>query len=190
MEQSPLTGLYFVTEDEVEGEMVDLYGEIKRRMQIPAVPHGLTLFGSSVPAMKYQVTIFKYLMQDMTLPLALQAMIGYVIAEHANCEYCTVTNELRCRTFGVDEDTLARLAADLGNVNPARLRAIIEFCLKAAERPLEIDRADYDGLREHGVSDGEILELIVLSAISVASDIIADAMKTPVDPAMLEALGR
>ena len=62
MHQSTLTGLPFVTEEEAEGEMAELYDEVKRRMQIPSVPLGLTLFGSSVPAMKYQVTIFKYLM--------------------------------------------------------------------------------------------------------------------------------
>ena len=40
------------------------------------------------------------------------------------------------------------------------------------------------------MSDSEILELVVLSAIAVASDIVADTLKTPVDPSVLEALGR
>jgi len=189
MQQSTLTGLPFITEDEAEGEVADLYDEVKRIMQVPSVPYGLTIFGNSAPAIKYQMTIINYLTNELTLPLSLQSMIGYTIAADANCEYCSATNELRCRTFGVDEGTLAKLAADLDNVSPLRLRAIIEFCLKAAETPQELDRADFDALRGHGVSDAEILELVIMSAISVASDIIADALKTPIDPAVLEALG-
>ena len=190
MTQSTLTGLPFVTEDEAEGEIAELYGEVRRMMQVPAVPHGLTLFGNSAPAMKYQMSIFSFLIKELTLPQSLQSMIGYTIAEHAKCQYCSANNELQCRTFGVDEGTLAKLAADLGNVNPMRIRAIIEFCLKAAESPQEVDRTDFDALRDQGVSDAEILELVIVSAISVASDIIADTLKTPVDPAVLEALGR
>jgi alkylhydroperoxidase family enzyme len=190
MEHYELTGMPFVSEAEAEGEVAELYANTKRMMQIPAVPHGLTLFGNSAPAMKFQLTVAGFMATEFTLPESLQAMIRFMIAERENCEYCSTVNELQCRMIGVDDDTLANVAADMGNVSPERLRAILEFCLKAAEHSKEIDRADFDSLREHGVSEGEILELVLVSAVAVANDIIADTLKTPVDPAVLEALGR
>jgi alkylhydroperoxidase family enzyme len=56
--------------------------------------------------------------------------------------------------------------------------------------PQQVDRADFNALRDQGVSDAEILELVTLTALAVASDIFADALKMPVDPMVLEALGR
>lgn len=190
MPQSPDTGLPIVHEDEAVGKIAELYDEARRMTQLPAIPPGLAVLGGSAPALNFMLMILRYMINELTLPQSLQSMIGYTIAEHASCQYCSAGNELRCRMLGVDEETLANLAADMGNVSPMRIRAIIEFCLKAAETPQEVSRDDYDALRDQGVSDAEILELVILSAISVASDVIADTLKTPIDPAMLEALGR
>jgi alkylhydroperoxidase family enzyme len=97
---------------------------------------------------------------------------------------------LTCRTLGVDEETLTLLVKDLGNVNPERIRAIIEFALKVAKDPQGLVAADYDRVREQGVTDEEIVEIVTVAGFAVFSDIMADALKVEVEAPIAQALGR
>ena len=99
-------------------------------------------------------------------------------------------NELTCRTLGIDEDTLDNLVKDLDNVNPLRVRSIIEFALMVAKHPQELVKADYDQLRDQGVTDEEIVEIIVIAAVAVFSDVLADALQIEVDTITAEALAQ
>jgi alkylhydroperoxidase family enzyme len=101
-----------------------------------------------------------------------------------------VNNELLCRTLGIDESTLAQVARDLGNVNPERVREIIQFCIKMSKNPQSMTNNDFDRLREFGVSDEEILEIVIVASHAVSADIIADTLKVPVESDVYSALGR
>lgn len=190
MQYIPETGMPVVPEDQATGEIATLYDEVKRLSQTPFVPNGLTALGVSPPALKVFLAMWGATLEHLTLPETLQSMIGYTIAERNDCKYCAANNELWCRMVGIDEATMSALAADLGNVNPQRIRAIVEFCVKAALTPKAVDLADYENLRFHGVTDEEIPELVLLSAVSVACDIIVDTLKVPVESEVIEALGR
>src|SRR5210317_1224172 len=98
-------------------------------------------------------------------------MIKYTISTKSNCTYCSVSHELNCRTLGVDQDTLDKLIKDLSNLNPERIQAIIDFAWKVAKHPQELVREDFDKVRAQGVTDGEIVEIIITAAVSVLSDI-------------------
>jgi hypothetical protein len=41
-----------------------------------------------------------------------------------------------------------------------------------------------------GVTDAEIVEIVMIAAVAVLSDIFADALKIEVDPMVLQMLGR
>ena len=51
-------------------------------------------------------------------------------------------------------------------------------------------RQDYDNLREEGLTEGEIVEIILLSSIGSSGDVLADALKVEVDQGIAEMLGR
>jgi AhpD family alkylhydroperoxidase len=126
----------------------------------------------------------------ITLPEALTSMIFFTIAETRNCKYCSANHELTCRSLGIDEETLAALVKDLGNVSPVRIRVIIEFALKAADHAQELVAEDYERVREQGVSDEELVEIIHVVAVANYFDTLSDATKIQVDPIVSQALGR
>jgi alkylhydroperoxidase family enzyme len=131
-------------------------------------------------------------MVHQSLPQSLVSMINYTIATKSDCTYCAAGNELSCRTLGVDPDTLDKLINDLSNVNPERVRVIIDFSWKVAKHAQELTLEDFDRVREQGVTDGEILEIIMIVGLSVFSDIVADALQVDVDnmvSAALEQMG-
>jgi alkylhydroperoxidase family enzyme len=117
-------------------------------------------------------------------------MILYTIAETSNCEYCSAGNELTCRTLGVDEETLSGLVEDIGNVSPQRIAAIIEFALKVSHDPQGLVAEDYDRVREQGITDEELVEIILIAAIGNYTDTLADALKIEVESLVSEGLGR
>jgi alkylhydroperoxidase family enzyme len=92
--------------------------------------------------------------------------------------------------LGIDEETLADLVEDLGNVSPKRIQAIIEFALKVAHHPQGLVAEDYEQVREQGVTDEELAEIILIVALGNYADTLADALKIRVDAPVAAALGR
>ena len=182
------TGLPVIEEDEATGEVAEIYDEIRREMQLPVVPNYLKAVSVSPDMLAFVWDIFRAYDKYTTLPKSLIAMISYTIATRGNCTYCSASHELTCRTLGIDEDTLDYLIKDLDHVNPQRIRAIIEFTLKAAKHPQELVRADYDKLRDQGVTEEELVELVLIAGFSVMSDVLADALQVEVDSMVTEAL--
>lgn len=182
--------LPLIEEDEATYEVAQIYDDVKREMQLPFVPNIMKALAASPAALAIQWQFSQALENYATLPQSLIAMILFTIAERNNCEYCSAGHELTCRTLGIDEATLAALVEDLGNVSPQRVRAIIEFALKVARNPKGLQLEDYEWVREQGVTDEELVEIIVIAASGVYGDIIADALKVEVDTMVVEALGR
>ena len=189
MAELPLHGIPSIEEDEATGELAEIYDAIKRELQTPYVPNWVKALGTSPAALKMYLGFYRSFYGNMTLPQSLVAMICYAIAQKGNCTYCTALNELTCRTLGVDDDTLSAIATNLGEVNPERIRAIIAFALKTASSPKALAREDFDAVRAHGISDGEILEIILVAGAAVLNDVLADAIKVQVDEPISEALG-
>lgn len=188
MSHLPTNHLPIIHEDEATGEIGEVYDEIKRELQIPFVPNILKALAASPEMLRLQWEMTRAYNNYTTLPQSLIAMIGYTIATKSDCVYCSVGNELTCRTLGVDEETLEKLVKDLDNLNPKRVRAIIEFSLKVAKDPQGLVREDYDLLRNQGITDEEIIEIIMVSALSVYVDVLADALQIEVEEPVTSAL--
>jgi len=82
---------------------------------------------------------------------------------------------------GVDDETLVKLSAHVGDVDPAKARDILMFGIKCARNPQSLTKADFDGLRAHGLRESDIVEVISMSALAVYANIVADATAVPPD---------
>ena len=67
-------------------------------------------------------------------------------------------------------------------------RAIVKFAQKCALDPQGLAEADYEAVREQGVSDVGLMDIIALAALGNYLDTMADAMKIDVDAVFTEAL--
>lgn len=180
--------LQTVEEGDAVGEVAAIYDEIKRTYQVPFVPNMPKALGASAAALGIHWGISKTFFEKTTLPQALSTMIWYTIAAKSECSYCTAQQELSCRQLGIDDATLQALLDDLDSVSPQRIGAIVEFAYKAAKYPQTVTEEDYEALRRHGISDGEIVEIVQIAAIGVYLDTVADALKIEVESQVHEAL--
>jgi alkylhydroperoxidase family enzyme len=56
--------------------------------------------------------------------------------------------------------------------------------------PQSVTNEDFEKMRDMGVTDEEILEIVIVAAHMVSADVIADTLKVPVEPDVYKALGR
>lgn len=190
MSQIAANGLPLIDEHEATGTVAAIFEDIKRTLHMPFIPNFMRALAASPAALAIFWASHRAFLEHSTLPKSLSAMIVYAIAEQNECQYCSASHELSCRTLGIDEATLHKLVNDLPQLTPERIRMTIEFALKVAGDAKSLVREDYDNLRAQGVSDEEIVEIIQLAATGSSGDVLADALKVDVDEGVVQALGR
>lgn len=82
--------------------------------------------------------------------------------------YCVAVHVEMLRNLGVPEDVSDQIAIDHRFADlPAADKALLDFALKLARRPAEFSREDVEGLREAGLTDEQILEAVVMTALTM-----------------------
>lgn len=185
-----MSQLAAIQNDESSIEVAATFAEIQRELGIPFVPNIAKTLALSPSALKGYWAVFNNVFMKTSLPNSLAAMILYTIASANNCNYCGSIHKVTCRTVGIDEETLSALDNNLSALAPKRVQAIVSFARKCAMDPQSLVSADYEGLREQGISDEETTEIISLAALGNYLDTIADSLKLDVDEAIAEALQR
>ena len=77
--------------------------------------------------------------------------------------------------LGVKPELLESLVRNIDNIPDQKLRDMVKFALKCSRDPQSVTENDYESLREHGLNQSEIMEIVAMSAFAVYANIIADA---------------
>jgi uncharacterized peroxidase-related enzyme len=178
----------FIEEGQATAEVAEIYDGIKKALQVPEVPNIDKVLAHSPPALKATTALLGELYMGSSLPQPVIAMLLYSISLARSCQYCSSFHRLTCRMVGVDEAMLAAVGNDLGSVTPERIQAIVSFGLKSAMSTNDLTQADYDKLRDMGISDSEIVEIVALAGLGVYLNIVADALKIDVDDMIKQGL--
>ncbi|HEX2574387.1 MAG TPA: peroxidase-related enzyme [Polyangia bacterium] len=111
--------------------------------------------------------LLKAILVEGRLPPSLKQMIAMTISEHNACRYCTVVHTSALETLGVPDEVIEQSVADpeLAEI-PATHRAIVRFALKCASAPGTVTDADYEMLRQGGLTEEEILEVVMMAAFT------------------------
>lgn len=185
---TPASGFPVIEPEDAEPEITELYARVQQETDLPEVPNWAKVTAASPASLNIYMAVYEAYKSKITLPQTIVPIILYTIASARNCTYCSTTNELYCRTLGVDEETLELLVNDLDSVSPARLQVIIRFAVKCAFNAQDLIEADFESLRDFGISDDEIIQIIFLAALANFNDTLADSMKIEVEHNVLEAL--
>jgi len=158
-------------------------------MEIPPVPNIHKAAVGSPAVLQGTWDALRNVFLSTSLPISLASMILFSIAAAKKCRYCSAVHQVTCKTLGVEEETLAALQADLGALTPQRVSVIVDLPQKCALNPQGLIEADYEAVREQGVSEQELVEIIGLAALANYLDTIADTMKVEIDSVFTEVLG-
>jgi uncharacterized peroxidase-related enzyme len=188
MGQLSISKLPTVEESEATGSVAEIFDDIKRDMEIPFVPNIFKAAAGSPHVLAGTWQAMRSVELQTSLPMSLKAMVLYSIAASRKCQYCSAVHQVTCKTIGIEEETLEALVQDLSALAPQRVQEIIKFAVKCANDPMNLSEADYDRVREQGISEEELMEIVGLSALGVYLIILANGMKIEVDSVIQEAL--
>lgn len=178
-----------VSAETAQGEVAEVFDDIRRKLDIPFVPNIHRTMASSPPALKGTWGALRHIYLDSSIPSSLASMVMFAIAAAKHCGYCTAVHQVTCKSLGLDDDSLTALAENIGEVAPERVQAIVKFAIKTALTPQDIADADYEAVREAGLVDEEIIEVVALAGLANLLDTLADGLKLPVDEVFREILG-
>jgi alkylhydroperoxidase family enzyme len=76
---------------------------------------------------------------------------------------------------------LQAIVNNLDNLNPERVRVIIRFAQRCAMNPYEVSESEFEKVRDCGISNEELVEIVSLAALGNYIDTLADALKLETD---------
>ncbi|MBN4054892.1 carboxymuconolactone decarboxylase family protein [Acidimicrobium ferrooxidans] len=167
--------------DEEEGTR-DAFAEFRKGMGIPFTPNLMRIQGASASTVRSTWGLLSNSLLSGSLPRSLKEMILVAISASRGCHYCEAAHLACCRMLGIDASTITVLTSDISAITPARTRIILQFAIKCATAPQSITQSDCTQLREFGINDAELLEVMGMAAAAVYINILADATKVELDP--------
>lgn len=116
------------------------------------------------------------------LPRTLKEMMGVVISKTNRSEYAWRVHLHSLSAFGVSDEVLDLLVSDFARCPlPEREKAMISFGLRAATQPQTLTTADYHHLRELGLDEVEIFEIIATANLFTGVNQYTDAIALEID---------
>lgn len=164
-------------EQELPEDIQALYATMREKPGF--VPHVYQALSLRPQQLRGFNALYDSIMNDESgLTKAEREMIAVAVSAQNHCFYCLTSHGavLRIRSGdAVLSDTIAAnyRAADL----PPRQRAMLDFAVRMTNATDTCSDADVDGLRAHGFSDEDIMDIIQVAAFFNYSNRLANALE-------------
>jgi uncharacterized peroxidase-related enzyme len=109
-------------------------------------------------------------------------MVGVAISQVNDSQYALNVHLHGLSALGISEEVLRMLVADFENCPlPEREKSVISFGLKAATKPLEVTDADFQHLRDLGLDESEIFEVVATANLFTGINQYTDSINLEID---------
>jgi uncharacterized peroxidase-related enzyme len=103
--------------------------------------------------------------------------------------YCTAAHSKFLRDVCGDEESVRAIAADPSGAGlPAQDRAVYEFAAKVAADAASVVQSDVDRLREHGLSDADVADVVYAASARSFFTRVLDGLGAQLDTETADAL--
>ncbi len=111
------------------------------------------------------------MLKESGLSKAEKEMIVVVTSAANQCQYCVVAHGAILRIYAKNPLIADQVAINYPQADLTfRQKAMLDFALKTAVRPWEIDEPDFATLREHGFNDEDIWDIGAIAAFFALSN--------------------
>lgn len=149
------------------------------RAAFGTVPAMFSTVANSPAALSSMWGAFEAFGTSSSLGAALGEQIAVAVANRNSCEYCLAAHSALGRKAGVSRDAMA--AAQTGHSDDPTTAAILGFALKLVEERGQVAPGDVTALRELGVTDEQVVEIVAQVALNLFTNYINVALGVPVD---------
>ena len=172
----PVPHIPVLPTDVAPEDVRSLYADFRTRMSFPAPPNFILTQGHSPAAASGTWGLVRNVLVQGKIPRWMKELIFVAISKDRNCQYCEAAHIACCRMLGVDQKYLDALVRNVPMTGNPKLREMIHFALKCSRDPRSVSAEDHAKLRQHGMSESEIVELIAMAGLAVYANIMADAI--------------
>lgn len=159
-----------------------VYDEIKAELGFGMVPNLFKSMATSPRFLEANWNHFRSTVLHGKLPRTLKEMVGVAISQHNNSQYALNVHLHGLSALGISEEVLRMLVADFANCPlPEREKSVISFGLRAGTDPHNLSDADYQSLRDFGLDEDEIFEVVATAHLFTAVNMYTDAIALEID---------
>lgn len=159
-----------------------VYEEIRAELGFGIVPNLFKSMGSNPDFLETSWHKFRDTVLKGELPRTLKEMIGVAISQANKSEYALRVHLHGLSALGMSEEVLRTLVSDFEACPlPDRQKAAIRFGLLAGTKPLELNDTHFEDLREHGMDDTEIFEILATANLFTGVNQYTDAVALEID---------
>lgn len=157
------------------------------RAQLGIAPNFLRVLAHSPAALESFLGLYGATAR-FSLDKATQERVALVVAESNRCSYCLSAHTAIGRGAGLTNEEM--LANRHGRSADDKAASIVRFAARLNDETGGVSADEVDRLREAGVSDGEIVEVIALVALNLFTNILNKSIAVDIDFPRVEPLGR
>src|ERR1700740_2012581 len=170
-----------IEEKNADADIARIYREIMNVKHIRMVPNFFKTLANSPTVVQGTRNVYRDVSSRGFIQEAVKEMIFVAISAAKKCAYCEAAHLAFCRILKVDRETCKNLVRDIDALEPARLRDIVRFAVKAGTNPKSLKEKDYRALKKHKLSDAQIIEIVGMAAFATYAITVADALKLKTD---------
>jgi uncharacterized peroxidase-related enzyme len=151
-----------VSVDEAQGEVKTIYQSLQKKMG--KVINIFLNMGNSAPALKGFLGLSEAA-EHTSIPPNLREKIALIVGQINHCEYCLSAHSAGAKRLGISEQDI--LKARHGEAEDPKNQAILKFAKIVIERRGQVSNQDVASLKAAGVSDAELVDIILLINVNI-----------------------
>lgn len=167
------------------GELLELYDEIKRTCCLDILPNWVTYLGHNKELLEGIWRFYCGVVVKGTLPPLLQELIIFSVSYKNRSQYCSefhASNILNMKPSLSYEQLLDVIADDPRGYVPERYRYAITIATQHSFSDCALPDKDKETLSNSGYSMQDITEICGLSSLALALNTLTKALAIPIDP--------
>lgn len=146
--------------------------------QLGAIPNFLRVLAHSPKALAGFLNLYGAL-DAATLDRATRERIALVVAEGNSCAYCLSAHTAIGHNAGLSNEEMLRNRR--GSSADAKAAAAVAFAKALNDHTGEVTPAEFRAVRQAGLSDAEIVEIIAVVALNVFTNLIGKSTGIDID---------
>lgn len=159
-----------------------VYDQIKSELGFGIVPNLFKSMGANPAFLETSWNKFRDTVLKGELPRTLKEMIGVAISQSNKSDYALKVHLHGLSALGMSEEVLRTLISDFEACPlPSREKAAIRFGLLAGTKPHELTDKHFADLREQGLDDTEIFEIIATANLFTGVNQYTDSIALEID---------
>lgn len=159
-----------------------VYDQITAELGFGIVPNLFKSMASNPDFLEANWKKFRGVVLQGELPRTLKEMVGVAISQANKSEYALKVHLHGLSALGMSEEVLRTLVSDFEACPlPAREKAVIRFGLTAATKPHDLKAEHYDELRNLGLDNAEIFEIVATANLFTGVNQYTDAIALEID---------